>query len=53
MSQRLYDLQSGVSNEMSKFTDDTGLFKMVETKMDCERLQENLPQWGEWANYGK
>ncbi|CAM5171781.1 unnamed protein product [Natator depressus] len=43
------DLEKGVNSEVSKFTDDTKLLKIVKSQADCEEIQKDLTKLGDWA----
>ena len=43
----LDNLETGISNEVAKFADDTKLFQVVDTRRDCEEVQKDLFKLGE------
>lgn len=38
---------------MAKFAEDTKLFRMVKSRVDFEKLQDNLSKLGEWTRKGQ
>ncbi|CAM5136177.1 unnamed protein product [Eretmochelys imbricata] len=43
------DLEKGVNSKVAKFADDTKLLKIVKSQADCEELQKDLSDLGDWA----
>ena len=44
------DLDTGITSRISKFADDTKMYRVIKAESDRERLQEDLDCLHEWSH---